>query len=301
MNYDHASDLATEVREHARQFRDADALPPGPWSELAAAGPAAVHEVLEFLGKRKLDGAFRRAWREQQPPYDVPVLVRQAISDPSVDLIALPPFTWLLQFQFTLRQPLLTKDDATFYPTENPMRKDRALRIPHYAASGWKGSVSGALHWLGRDRGDAQVVRLLGNDRAIESQADSRAGRLTFFPTFFNGLGFAMIHPQNRKTKTGIPIDLELVPKGETGWFRLLHVPLTAGWPETEVPDDLVLVCKALHRIFAETGIGAKVSSGFGSVKARVADGSLIWRTGTAVQRREFQETGDLLGLRVGG
>lgn len=59
----------------------------------------------------------------------------------------LPPGSWLLQFEFRLAKPWLSKDDDPFYMTDsvNPVRKDKVFKIPVMAASSWKGLLRWAV------------------------------------------------------------------------------------------------------------------------------------------------------------
>lgn len=49
-----------------------------------------------------------------------------------------------LEFVFTLEKPYLSRDDAPFYPIDNPVRKERIFRVPMVAPSTWKGSLRSA-------------------------------------------------------------------------------------------------------------------------------------------------------------
>jgi CRISPR/Cas system CSM-associated protein Csm3 (group 7 of RAMP superfamily) len=50
----------------------------------------------------------------------------------------------VLTFEFTLEKPYASRDDAPFYPTDNPVRKDHVFRVPMVAPSSWKGSLRSA-------------------------------------------------------------------------------------------------------------------------------------------------------------
>ena len=61
------------------------------------------------------------------------------------DLQRLPLGSWFLHFTFTLAKPWLSRDDDPFYVAEsvNPVRKDKAFKVPLMSAAAWKG----LLHW----------------------------------------------------------------------------------------------------------------------------------------------------------
>jgi CRISPR-associated protein Cmr2 len=66
---------------------------------------------------------------------------------PSPALASLPLGSWVLQFEFILAKPWLSKDDDPFYVADrvNPVRKDKVFKIPVIAASSWKGLLRWAV------------------------------------------------------------------------------------------------------------------------------------------------------------
>jgi CRISPR-associated protein Cmr2 len=56
----------------------------------------------------------------------------------------MPPFSWLVRLRFSLRKPYLSKDEGDFYVVENAIRKEKVLRLPMIAPTGWKGSLRAA-------------------------------------------------------------------------------------------------------------------------------------------------------------
>lgn len=106
--------------------------------------------------------------------------------------------------------------------------------------------------------------------RRFLSRTGFLAGRLYFYPTFFDRLGLEVINPHDRKTGAGSqPILMECVPAGTTGQFTLLYTPVDRiGQDEAEtrrqVCADLQRVAAGLEALFAVYGLGAKTSSGFG-------------------------------------
>ncbi|MFQ3617115.1 MAG: RAMP superfamily CRISPR-associated protein [Cyanobacteriota bacterium] len=93
------------------------------------------------------------------------------------------------------------------------------------------------------------------------------AGRLYFYPTFFDKIGLEVINPHDRKKGTGKnPILIECVPGGKngaTGEFVILYVPF-GKVEESEVAADLKLVVEGVQAMLTVYGFGAKTSSGFG-------------------------------------
>lgn len=127
------------------------------------------------------------------------------------------------------------------------------------------------------------------------------AGRLHFYPTFFNKIGLEVINPHDRKTDAGEqPIYFECVPVGAQGTFVLLHVLFgpteqseAGGHAEVaqdlanpmkrckadrrvEVAQDLQLVAKGIQAMLTIYGFGAKTSSGFGTAEDKLAGKGIL-------------------------
>lgn len=106
-----------------------------------------------------------------------------------------------------------------------------------------------------------------------------RAGRLRFFPTYFDRLGLEVINPHKRETRSGRwPIYIESVPGGTEGTFTLLYVPFDCTGSsdtemQTEVARDLYVLGQGLRTLFASGGFGAKTSSGFGRIEVEHISG----------------------------
>lgn len=208
------------------------------------------------------------------------------IATPTLDLALLPPYSFSVQFLFTLAKPYLSKDDNAFYIIDNPIVRDKVFRLPLVRPSSWKGSLYAALWQLGHRReNDDQSKRLFGDIRDDER---GQAGRLIFFPTFFEKTALEIINPHDRVRKVGKnPILFECVPAGATGTFSLLYVPFDRiGQDEAqtraEAAADLRLVAEAVAAMFCDYGFGAKTSSGFGVARNTVQDGQLTVRAEVA-------------------
>lgn len=195
------------------------------------------------------------------------------------DLAQLPLHTWVMHIPFTLRQPYLSKDDRIFHLLDNPVKKEWVFDVPMLAASGWKGAFRAALRAMGYPDTNEIMVRLCGNPRESDEQ---QAGRLHFFPTFFDQLGLEVINPHDRETSVGErgPIMLECAPQGARGDFVLLYVP-SGHWNHAELAADLPIVARAVQVMLAENGFGAKTSSGYGVADERLPQqGMLAWQGG---------------------
>ncbi len=151
---DRITSLATELWQSVLQI-----APHWPaWGEVAAG----VYLALDTVPVERPIGpdAFRRRWVEQVRREVAPGSylreqlrsqglaafwnsLTNPVHDPAA-LRALPGPWFFLDFGFTLAEPLLTRDDTTFYILENPVRKDKVFAMPGIAASSWKGS----LRWM---------------------------------------------------------------------------------------------------------------------------------------------------------
>lgn len=177
------------------------------------------------------------------------------------DLDRLPSLSFMLRVPFKLRKPYLSKDDRTFHLLDNPVRKDKVFQTPMVASTSWKGALRAALWQLGHQKDDEQIICLFGDAREDEK---GQAGRLYFYPTFFDKIGVEVINPHDRKKGTGKnPILIESVPIGATGDFILLYVPFGTV-QASQVAEDLKLVAEGVQAMLTVYGFGAKTSSGFG-------------------------------------
>lgn len=210
---------------------------------------------------------------------------------PAVEKKALPPYSFFLQFQFTLAKPYISKDDKVLYPVENPVRKDKISGMPVIEAGSWKGN----MRWTARksiemaaglteEEKAAKIKKLaglFGNEKGDEE--NFRQGRLHFYPTFFEKISLEMINPHERKTKAGkLPVYIETVPAGAKGKFSLLYFPfdLVGLSPEdikVQLADDFARIPKAIRQMMRLYGFSAKKSSGFGVTGPQLEEG--IMRT----------------------
>jgi CRISPR-associated protein Cmr2 len=100
--------------------------------------------------------------------------------------------------------------------------------------------------------------------RRLYSASSFLAGRLHFYPTYFDCIGLEVINPHPRDTGAGsLPIYFECVPHGTQGTFTLLYVPLDGGNKE-EAQKDLQLIAEGIRAMMTQCGFGAKTSSGYG-------------------------------------
>ncbi len=273
----------------------------------ATRSPSAVYQFLAAT-QRADETAFRTEWQKRNQRTEclqeaVKTYYQENFETPKIEdsvLSALPTYSFVLQFTFTLAQPYISRDEQDFYLIDNPVRKDKVFGLPYVASTSWKGSLRAALWHLNHDSEDEAITHLFGNEKGIEDQKLLRAGRLYFFPTFFTQKSLEIINPQDRKLRAGEkPITFESVPggiRGATGTFTLFHVPFDLiGGDEREtrnqVAEELKLVASGLQAMFRDYGFGAKTSSGFGLAKEAIS-GSLVLRmSGNEEQKEEERKT----------
>ncbi len=223
---------------------------------------------------------------------------------PAVDISLLLPFSFFLQFTFTLAKPYLSKDDEGFYICENPVKKDKVFKVPTVPGSTWKGNMRWTAGRLLEMDGNVserfkkriQISNLFGNEneaekryfdalmpekkeafeqvtRTLFNKEGLRKGRLNFYPTFFDQISLEVINPHDRKTKAGtVPIYIESVPAGASGTFSLLYVPFDLMGKSSEevkqqVSEDINLVYNSLKEMMLTYGFSAKKSCGFGVIE----------------------------------
>lgn len=205
-------------------------------------------------------------------------------------MAALPPGAWFIQFIFTLAKPWLSKDDEPFYVSNgvNPVRKDKAFRVPMLAPSSWKGVLRDAARrankWKEEDA-HPELTRLFGNPEGADD--DFRAGRLMCYPTFFDRIAVEVINPHSRKTKAGKnPIYLECVPIGTQGVFSLLYTPFDligdGEQARQEAKADLDVCAKSISALMLRYGFSAKRTAGFGAANDALQAGFVATAKGKA-------------------
>ncbi len=113
----------------------------------------------------------------------------------------------------------------------------------------------------------------------------SHSGHLIFYPTYFTQIGLKVINPHDRKTGTGAqPIYFESVPSGAEGTFAILYVPYNLiGVGQDKIKEavaaDICLVTEGIRAMMLQYGFGAKTSSGHGTAKPELKDGTVILKS----------------------
>lgn len=268
----------------------------------------AYHELV-WREKPSADD-FRDAWVKSAVAKKLPMIstpeIWKIIEEQKPDLALFPEYSWFIQLKITLTQPYLSRDDNLFYIIDNPVKRDKIFNRPYVAASSWKGCLRSALWHLDHEKyaGGAEITRrLFGNERGIDEQERLRAGRLYFYPTFFNQIDLEVINPHDRKTRAGKrPIYLECVRVGAAGVFTLLYLPFDRiGLDESDtrlqVNEDLQAVAAGLPAMFTVYGFGAKTSSGYGTAKDGGLDGLLAMRAVIGRRQEHHVQAGPQPGL----
>jgi CRISPR-associated protein Cmr2 len=297
-------ELATEQRKQAKEQKNREAVKIAERKMTQAAEKAVkIEPHLAYLWFKardsELDKSIRDAWQKISTISPIPPEFH-FLPDTSV-VSYMPSLSFMLNIPFRLQKPYLSKDERDFHLLDNPLRREKVFQTPMVAATSWKGALRAALWQLGhKKQDDLVIIRLLGNERESEKQ---QAGRLYFFPTFFDKIGLEVINPHNRKTGIDArgPILMECVRQGARGDLILLYVPfgLTGQTEEARRADvalDLQVLAKGIRAMLTIYGFGAKTSSGFGMAEDRLAvNGKLAIRAkldGGTAALTEYQFNG---------
>lgn len=181
---------------------------------------------------------------------------------PSI-LRRLPDGSCLIRLEVTLQSPFFSRDDRSFYPTENVLKRHHVFLTPCLAASGLKGLLRWAWNMSG---GSPEDAVLLFGEAADAPGEDSRQGLLRFWPVYWQGtVGLEVINPQDRSTGAGTtPIKYEVVLPGSSGSVCLLLVN-----QDNAAPRLLPSLRRAVWHLVEHGGLSAKNSAGWGQVKYR--------------------------------
>lgn len=233
-----------------------------------------------LTGKDKAQ--YWQRWQRELAPLSGLLHALSLLPAPAI-VTHLPVLSFMLYIPFQLQKPYLSKDERDFHLLDNPLRKEKVFQTPMVVPTSWKGALRAALWQLGYKEDCDVTIRLLGNPRESEEQ---QAGRLYFYPTFFDKTGLEVINPHSRKTGVGErgPILIECVPQGGKGELLLLYVPFgpfeqSEDGTRAEVAQDLEVLAQGLQAMLTTYGFGAKTSSGFGVAEDRLAgEGKLAIR-----------------------
>jgi len=269
---------AAEALEEAKQQRDRDARRRAESQMKQAAGKMAkIEPHLAYLWFKahnsELDNSIRDAWQEGLAASAIPQSFHFTPDSSAVD--HMPPLSFILHIPFQLQKPYISKDERDFHLFDNPLRKEKVFQTPMVAATSWKGALRAALWQLGYKEDNEATIRLLGNPRGSD---EHQAGRLYFFPTFFDKIGLEVINPHSRETGVGErgPIFIEGVPRGAKGDLFLLYVPFgpleqSEDERRAQVAQDLEVLAEGVQAMLTTYGFGAKTSSGFGTAEDQLA------------------------------
>ncbi|MBQ7456498.1 MAG: hypothetical protein IJS54_02650 [Desulfovibrio sp.] len=199
----------------------------------------------------------------------------------------LPDGCVLIKVDVTLLSPWYSRDDLSFYPTENPLRRHRVFDIPFLSASGIKGLLHWAYCMANKTLADNEITRLLFG--SIDGDTGQQ-GLLYCYPLYFEGkLGLEVINPQDLKTGAGTnPIKYEVLLPGKTGTLFFLLTNLPARPPLTS--EHIQTFLTALHFLLECGGLSAKSSAGWGRVAIKTANAAIGGMETPKAQSDQFQE-----------
>jgi CRISPR-associated protein Cmr2 len=278
-------DIRRIVGNHPKAYRELQSV----HTRVSLLTTSLVEKTKEFAksGDRKFGGGYPSLMHEKQginaytKEVIRPALVQMeamGLYPPNIDIELLPPFSFHIQMRFILTRPFYSRDDELFYIHENAVMKDSVFKIPMVRATSWKGTLRSNATKVAQ-KWPKLVDNLFGYARGEDNDDDlGQRSRLIFYPTFFDAIDLDMMNPHSRKTKAGtVPISLEIVPAGATGYFTLTYVPFNLiGLDEkaarTSVAGDLLIVAQTIERTMCRFGFSAKRNRGFGLVDQQLAD-----------------------------
>ena len=104
-------------------------------------------------------------------------------------------------------------------------------------------------------------------DMDLDQKQCPQQGRLFFFPSYFDTIGFDVIAPVERKGRTvKQPILMEVIPKGCTSTLTIFYLA-DEHIKEKEAARDLRFCLDIIETMLQETGFSAKKSTGYGQAK----------------------------------
>lgn len=184
---------------------------------------------------------------------------------PTPDVLRyLPKGSALLKLDVVLDSPYYSRDDRSFYPTDNVLKRHHVFLTPYLAASGLKGLLRWAWTMAGESFEDANLVFGRANDT---SESPSNQGLLRLFPLFWKkgDTGLDVINPQNRLSGAGSqPIKYEIVRPGSEGTIYLLLVN-----KDNATSRLLPALWRAFNHLAQHGGLSAKNSAGWGQFHIR--------------------------------
>ena len=199
------------------------------------------------------------------------ILKELAVEDAQDSSLLKIPYSVVLEIEFKLRKPYLSKDEEVFYILDNPICKDGVFKLPYIRSTTWKGALRQVVRSIAHS--EKIVVRLFGNEKESEK---ARQGRLFFYPTFLNRIGLDVIAPLDRRKKFPVrgPILFEVAPEEAEGKFRLVYVPFDilndGSRLKIEVQEDLEFLKETIPKMMLEYGFSTKKTSGYGVVEERI-------------------------------
>jgi CRISPR-associated protein Cmr2 len=113
-------------------------------------------------------------------PNHVDLMCELGITDVRSGVIeTLPAGAVFISFDFWLAKKYVSRDDAVFFPIDNPLRRDHVFKVPMVAAATWKGSLRAACVEMlvfgekGRQAdGRLTMLDLFGDEKSVDGETD---------------------------------------------------------------------------------------------------------------------------------
>lgn len=176
-----------------------------------------------------------------------------------------PDGSCLFRFDLSLNTPFFSREDRSFYPIDNALKREWVFEVPCLGASG----VKGLLRWawkMCRENAEAEENILFGFAPQGSPDDGGRQGALMTYPLFWDGeIGLDVINPHDRATGVGKnPISYEVVKGGAKASLCLLFVNLPGRGLD---PVRLLSMLEdPLTLLLTRSGLSAKRTADWGSV-----------------------------------
>jgi len=239
-------------------------------------------------GKVHYDKDVKLKWMPRQQGFQSDQLLYQSLLPAISDLInQLPSGSCGFKMKLELKTPFHSRDDLSFYPIDNPLRRDHIFHVPYLSAAGVKGLLRWAWRMCWEDKNMKHEEVLFGQRAGDTSEENARQGCLYTWPIFWDGqVGFEVINPQDREKCAGKdPVKYEVVKAGATGdlFLLLLRRPGLEG-----VWQDVVKnFTEALNYLLSNSGLSAKRTADWGQVEIFSKS---AWISGVYKQEAEQKE-----------
>lgn len=179
----------------------------------------------------------------------------------------LPDGSVLFQFDLVLTQPFFSRDDTSFYPIDNAVRKEHVFGAAYLGASAIKGLFRWAWRICWGNSYMNDEIYFFGPRSDDMKDNKTIQGCLYTYPVFWDGdLGLDIINPHKRSTLSGSdPVKYEVVKIDSKATLNLLWINKN-GDEKKLISQKLERLRPVIKTLLVDSGLSAKRGSGWGAV-----------------------------------